>query len=305
MKIPTILAISLVAVLSSALLLVGPFSIGSIFPAKHDGHEAEAQALPLIVRDKFKEKQLAGDAVAGSKFLKVNEEFVDPENHCEFCTRVEYVPGPEGVAGFSYEDMTGLDLSGAKKVRFWVMGEEGNEKVKFKLAGKSLDKIQSKLTKGIFKTERFALTTNEVTLDDDWKKYEVDLSGVDLKRITHPFAFELSGGQKQILYIKGVIYDDGPAVDALATVEENVEPLNAEIISNSTEGVAPANFEFQANVTGGTEPYIVSWDFGDGQESSDESVSHTFDEAGTYNVTLAVTDAGDQTASGSLEIQVE
>lgn len=228
MKIPTILAISLAAVLASSLLLVGPFSIGNIFPAKHDDHvqEAEAQTLPLVVRDRFTAKQLAGDAEAGSEFLKVNEEFIDPENHCEFCTRVEYVPGPQGEAGFSYEDVTGLDLAGAEKVRFWVMGEEGNEKIKFKLAGKSLDKIQdkltSKLTKSIFKTERFALTTEEVTLDDDWKKYEVDLSGVDLKEITHPFAFELSenGAQKQVLYIKGVVYDDEPAVDALATVEE-------------------------------------------------------------------------------------
>ena len=147
MKIPTILAISLAAVLVSSLLLVGPVSIGSIFPANHNNHvqEAEAQVLPLIVRDKFKEKQLAGDAEGGSEFLDVNEEFIDPENHCEFCTKVEYVPGPEGAAGFSYEDLRGLDLSNAKKVRFWVMGEEGNEKIKFKLAGKSLDKIQDRL----------------------------------------------------------------------------------------------------------------------------------------------------------------
>ena len=323
MKIPTILAISLAAVLASSLLLVGPVSIGSIFPAKHNNHvqEAEAQALPLIVRDKFKEKQLAGDAEGGSEFLNVNEEFIDPENHCEFCTRVEYVPGPEGEAGFSYEDLRGLDLSNAKKVRFWVMGEEGNEKIKFKLAGKSLDKIQDRLGRledrldrlesrlgGIFESERFALTTQEVTLDDDWKKYEVDLSGVDLKGITHPFAFELAenGAEKQILYIKGVVYDDEPAENPLATVEEEItESMTAEIISNGTEGVAPATFEFQANITGGTEPYSVSWDFDNGEESDDETVSHTFEEAGTYNVTLGVTDADDQTASASLEIQVE
>jgi PKD domain-containing protein len=323
-KIPTILAISLAAVLASSLLLVGPVSIGSIFPAKHDSHvqEAEAQALPLIVRDKFKEKQLAGDAESG-EFMKVNEEFIDPENHCEFCTRVEYVPGPEGAAGFSYEDLRGLDLSNAKKVRFWVMGEEGNEKIKFKLAGKSLDKIEDRLGRlqdrldrlesklgGIFESERFALTTQEVTLDNDWKKYEVDLSGVDLKGITHPFAFELAenGAEKQVLYIKGVIYDDEPAENPLATVEEEeeiTESMTAEIISNGTEGVAPATFEFQANITGGIEPYSINWDFGDGEENDEETVSHTFEEAGTYNVTLGVTDADDQTASASLEIQVE
>jgi hypothetical protein len=261
-KIPAILAVSFAAVLAGSLLLAGPFSIGSIFSANHDTHEAEAQALPLVVRDKFKDKQLAGDAAANSRHLKVDEEFVDPENHCEFCTRVEYVPGPKGGSGFAYEDPNGLDLSGAKKVRFWVMGEEGNEKIKFKLAGKSLDKIQGKLLKklgSLFETERFALTTQEVSLDDDWKKYEVDLTGVDLKGITHPFAFELAGSDEQVLYIKGVVYDEEPAEDPLPTVEEElIDPLTAEIISNSTEGTAPETFEFQANITGGTEPYSIS-----------------------------------------------
>ncbi|HUG96195.1 MAG TPA: PKD domain-containing protein [Nitrososphaera sp.] len=316
MRIPAILAISLAAVLAGSLLLVGPLSLGSISP-EHDDHvqQAQAQALPLVVRDRFTAMQMAGDGEAGSRFLKVDEEFIDPENHCEFCTRVEYVPGPQGEAGFSYEDVTGLDLSGSERARFWVMGEEGNEKIKFKLAGKSLDKIQDRLgrltdrlTDSIFKSERFALTTEEVSLDNQWKKYEVDLSGVDLKGITHPFAFELSenSAQKQVIYIKGVVYDDEPAVDALVAVEEEViDPLAAEIISNATEGVAPATFEFEANVTGGTEPYGISWDFGGDGESDEQTATHTFDEAGTYNVTLQVTDADELAAADSLEIVVE
>ena len=167
-------------------------------------------------------------------FAVVHEDVIWSPNHCEFCTRVEYVPGPDDKAGFSYEDVAGLDLSGAKKVKFWVMGEEGNEKIKFKVAGKSLDKIQNRLDKleskldSIFESERFALTTQEVTLDDDWKKYEVDVSGVDLKGITHPFAFELSenGAEKQVLYIKGVVYDDEPVEDALAIEEPEEEILD-------------------------------------------------------------------------------
>ena len=84
------------------------------------------------------------------------------------------------------------------------------------------------------------------------------------------------------------------------------EPLTAEIISNGTQGVAPATFEFQANLTGGTEPYTVNWDFDDDSEESDEqNVVHTFEEAGTYNITLTVTDSEDQTASDSIEITVD
>src|SRR5918998_1325337 len=91
-----------------------------------------------------------------------------------------------------------------------------------------------------------------------------------------------------------------------ASEKTTTEPLTAGIISNSTEGFAPATFEFEANITGGDEPYTYLWNFGDGSEESDEqTVEHTFEEAGIYNVTLAVTDTDNQDASNSIEITVE
>src|ERR671916_392022 len=91
-----------------------------------------------------------------------------------------------------------------------------------------------------------------------------------------------------------------------APEEESTDLLTAGIISNTTEGFAPATFEFEANITGGDEPYTYLWNFGDGSEESDEqTVEHTFEEAGIYNVTLAVTDTDNQDASNSIEITVE
>src|SRR5215204_3172848 len=88
--------------------------------------------------------------------------------------------------------------------------------------------------------------------------------------------------------------------------EESTELLTVGIISNGTESVVPATFEFQANLTGGTEPYTYIWNFGDGSEESDEqTVLHTFEEAGTYNVTLAATDTDNQNAFDNIEISVE
>ncbi|HEX6282576.1 MAG TPA: PKD domain-containing protein, partial [Nitrososphaera sp.] len=88
--------------------------------------------------------------------------------------------------------------------------------------------------------------------------------------------------------------------------DESTGLLTAEIISNGTQGVAPATFEFQANLTGGAEPFTYIWDFDDGSEGSDEqTVLHTFEEAGTYNVTLAATDTDNQNASENIEINVE
>jgi PKD repeat protein len=318
MRLPVVLAVSLVAVLAGSLMLIGVFSFDSIILSKENDYhvqEAGAQALPFEVRDRFSEKKLAGDA----NNIRVNEDFIDPENHCEFCTVVDYRPGPQGVAGFAYENDAGLDLTGATKVRFWIMGEEGNEKIKFKIAGKSLDNMQDRRpnrpTNSIFESENFALTTEEVTLADEWKRYEVDLSGLSLDDITHPFGFELSkgnGAQKQVIYIKGLVFDNEPVKEeyALATVQDDEvimqQPLRAEIISNGTEDAAPATFEFEANATGGIGPYAISWNFGNGsEESNEETVLHTFEKAGSYNVTLTITDTDNQTASHSIEIRVQ
>src|SRR5215218_9429706 len=74
------------------------------------------------------------------------------------------------------------------------------------------------------------------------------------------------------------------------TTTTTTEPLTAEITSNYTaddDHVAPATFSFDANASGGTGPYTVNWNFGDDSEESDEqTVSHTFTEAGNYSVTL-------------------
>src|SRR5215217_5066247 len=113
--------------------------------------------------------------------------------------------------------------------------------------------------------------------------------------------------------------EDQTATDTLEiTVEESseepatdeelpaTESLAAEITSNATSGNAPATFSFDADASDGTGPYTVNWNFGDDSEESDEqSVVHTFTEAGNYTVTLTVTDSEDQTATDTLEITVE
>jgi hypothetical protein len=101
--------------------------------------------------------------------------------------------------------------------------------------------------------------------------------------------------------------DEGGSTRAAAAEREQpTDPLTVEINTNGAEGVAPATFEFEADIAGGTEPYIISWNFGDDSERNDEqTVSHTFDEAGTYSVVLSITDSQGQTASDSVEITVE
>jgi PKD repeat protein len=316
-KFSVLLVVSLVAAIGGSLFLSGvlPF----VTP-KNPGHahtgvpRAEAATLPLHVIERFTEKQLAGDAATGSN-MKVDENFVDPENHCEFCTRVEYIPGSRGLAGFAYSSDDALDLTGAKKIKFWVMGEDGGEKVKFKLVGKkkNSDDRQSRDSLAVFSAESFGRTSKEISLKDEWIKYEVDLEGSDLTDITHPFGFELSkgsGGKSQVVYLKGVVLDDEPVESeaALATTTEEVMPeeaMTVEIRSNGTSGDTSTSFRLRSDVSGGERPYDYRWDLDDGTEERGRNTIHSFDEPGTYNVTLLVTDDTGLEASGSIEIEVE
>jgi PKD repeat protein len=99
----------------------------------------------------------------------------------------------------------------------------------------------------------------------------------------------------------------GAAATATTITTQTEEPLTVEIIASDTEDTAPATFEFEANVTGGREPYSYSWDFGDGsvEENDEEEIEHTFDDAGSYSVSLTVTDSRGQSASDSMEITLE
>jgi PKD repeat protein len=90
--------------------------------------------------------------------------------------------------------------------------------------------------------------------------------------------------------------------------DESISPLAGQFFSSSSEGIAPATIEFAAVISGGSGPYTINWDFGDGSEGesdNDEDIAHTFEEAGTYTVTVIATDSAGQVVSGSLEITVE
>jgi PKD repeat protein len=100
--------------------------------------------------------------------------------------------------------------------------------------------------------------------------------------------------------------------------QSTAEPLSVEITPGETEGIAPATFDFEADVSGGLEPYTIRWDFGDGSigsqeegeeqepdENDDNTIEHTFDLAGIYNVRVSVTDSTGRTASDSISIIVD
>ena len=65
-------------------------------------------------------------------------------------------------------------------------------------------------------------------------------------------------------------------------------PLNAAFSPDKTSGVFPLTINFSDRSTGNVSGW--SWDFGDGNTSTEQSPSHTFATAGKYTVSLQVTD---------------
>lgn len=60
-------------------------------------------------------------------------------------------------------------------------------------------------------------------------------------------------------------------------------------------GVMDADIQFYGSATGGTAPYSYYWTFGDGASSSQQNPAHSYSAAGTYPVTLQVTDDDSET----------
>ena len=60
-----------------------------------------------------------------------------------------------------------------------------------------------------------------------------------------------------------------------------------------------------AKVSGGSGKYRVVWDFGDGNSGEGSAISHTYNSAGTYNVSVSVTDTETkQTESKSEQVTI-
>ena len=70
------------------------------------------------------------------------------------------------------------------------------------------------------------------------------------------------------------------------------------------EAYVGEEIEFLGNVTGGEAPFIWSWDFGDGIQSSNKVTTHAFDKIGNYTIRLQVTDANGITDSDITTAQI-
>jgi PKD repeat protein len=80
--------------------------------------------------------------------------------------------------------------------------------------------------------------------------------------------------------------------------------LSVQISADPDSGAAPLKVSFTCSVTGGVGPYAYLWNFSDGGTSSLQNPTHTFDSAGTHNVSLRITDSAGNGAQKNIDIEV-
>lgn len=237
LKVRPYLLLALVAAGAIAVLsLSGIFTNGNFGFAilngstDHAAHAANAGKFPTFIDQVYKEKIIDNQALYGIQSIIVHDDWVNSEISCEFCTRIEYHPGQTGVPQFAYASQNTLDYTAAKKISFYVKGENGGEMVKFKAAGKvptsSSTASQQKVEPN--QNIRYDVATKPVSLDKNWKRLEIDLSKTNLSGVVQPFAIEpnwnvnaTAGGSPNnitpvVIYLKAVRYEDTQATNPLA-----------------------------------------------------------------------------------------
>ena len=144
---------------------------------------------------------------------------------------VVYTPGPQQEAGLAYKDDK-LDLGNSQRIVFFAKGQPSEQKTSVVAVGNETQ-VSSKNDTEIFAKINFSVVTDNVSLTNDWQRFEIGLNGTALSDATYPFGIQLvaDSTQKQIFYIKGVTLDNKPAQNPLPTVYDS---LNSTSI-NSTK----------------------------------------------------------------------
>ena len=83
------------------------------------------------------------------------------------------------------------------------------------------------------------------------------------------------------------------------------DSISASMTASPVAGQAPLRVNFSGTGSGGLSPYQYSWNFGDGSpNSTGQSISHVYDKAGTFTVTLEAIDqtGGSATVTKSITV---
>lgn len=121
-------------------------------------------------------------------FVKVDPNCTVMPKTGKFCMKWSYENSKDATNGWAgvfwlfpennWGAKKGMDLTGHKKLSFWIRGETGKEVVTIKMGG----------VKGEFK-DTVTKELNSLKLSSQWKQYSVDLTGRDLSNVAGGFCW--------------------------------------------------------------------------------------------------------------------
>ena len=91
-----------------------------------------------------------------------------------------------------------------------------------------------------------------------------------------------------------------PDIGSFEYLEDTTLNINASAYPSS--GLVPLTVNFTANSTGGVKPFSYHWNFGDGEYSIEQNLTHTYTKTQVYAVTLFVIDNEGSQANDTLTI---
>ncbi len=103
----------------------------------------------------------------------------------------------------------GYDLSGAKKLTFWIRGEKGGEMVAEAKMGAVLAEVKVGGIMGEF-SDSDSASIGPIVLTQDWKEYVIDIAGKDLTYISGGFCWAASSADNPdgfTIYLDDIYYE--------------------------------------------------------------------------------------------------
>jgi PKD repeat protein len=102
---------------------------------------------------------------------------------------------------------------------------------------------------------------------------------------------ELTTVRSQIEQIKGHMqYLERTSAESLVSINLEQSKLSVKFTANRASAKMNEDIVFTPEIFGGFSPFSYEWDFGDGQTGTQAQPVHKYNRAGTYSVSLKVTD---------------
>ncbi|MFW6072060.1 MAG: PQQ-binding-like beta-propeller repeat protein [Thermoplasmatota archaeon] len=158
------------------------------------------------------------------------------------------------------------------------------------------------------KTKSVKLEWESTTIGSDIDHFKVRLDGDDFQNVGSVNQYEFTDITvgNHTAEVKAVAESNNYDIDSIEfTVEEDTTPPTADAGEDRTVKVDEKVTFDALGSSDNREITSYEWDFDDGTTANGETVTHKFDEKGTYEVTLTVSDEAGNTDTDTVTVTVE